>query len=395
MSALLLSGCWDARDIEDRGYVMGVAIDSYPPMPLGQESPSEDAQERPLEVNPLDTGVPKYAYTVQLPIIKLGRLPNQQGGGGEPDTPRTWEITQAGNSIFEMNRTLSTRTNTALYYEHLQVIIISEDVARQGLYKVLDFFIRDPEMRSRTKIFVTQGDAKAVLDVIPRIEDYSSIYLAKIINNARSTAKMIHWTDLGKAAQLLYQGDDFALAHVQVSKDEVKNIGAGVFREDKLVGWINGTEVEAGKLISDLYIGGTIISSLTLDQKGFITLEVTKAQTNITPQVVNDQIRFKIDIDIEGNLVDATDFPKPESFDTAHLEQAEIAFQDSVKSQCADYLNKMQHEFKTDINGFGRILEANKPDVWEQIKEDWRYVYPQTKMDITVKVSIKQMGNIR
>lgn len=395
LASLLLSGCWDARDIEERGFVLGVAVDTYPPIATGQEDPAEADEEKPLEVTPIDTGVPIYTYTVQLPIIRLARSPNQQGGGGDASTPKTWEITETGNSIFEMSRNLTSRTNTTIYYEHLQVIVISEAVARQGIHKVLDFFIRDPEMRSRTKVFITKGDAKAVLDVIPRIEDYSSIYLAKTTNNARLVAKLIHWTDLGKAAQFLYEKNDFLLPYVQVSKDEVKNMGEAVFREDKMVGWLSGSDVEANKLIRNLYEGGVLTSTLLPDNKGYVTLEITKAKTHITPVVTGDQITFQIDIDVVGNFVDATNFNEPGSFDQNDLDAAARAFEKSIKSQCELTLDKLKHELKVDVSRFGKILEAEKPEVWEQIKDDWRDVYPQTKAEISVKVSIKQMGNIR
>jgi len=63
----------------------------------------------------------------------------------------------------EINRSITTRMNLIPNYEHLQVIIISEKVARKGLRNVLDLFIRDHEMRSRTKLFITDGDAKKAL----------------------------------------------------------------------------------------------------------------------------------------------------------------------------------------------------------------------------------------
>jgi len=32
---ILLTGCWDSIDIEDRAYVIGIAIDEYPQLPQG------------------------------------------------------------------------------------------------------------------------------------------------------------------------------------------------------------------------------------------------------------------------------------------------------------------------------------------------------------------------
>jgi len=77
--------------------------------------------------------------TIQIPIIKHASLPNiLSGGTSEPNTLKTWDITQVGNSFMEINRSITTRMNLIPNYEHLQVIIISEKVARKGLRNVLD-----------------------------------------------------------------------------------------------------------------------------------------------------------------------------------------------------------------------------------------------------------------
>ena len=150
---LLLAGCWDHIDIEQRGYVLGVAIDAYPPMPgkdekaASEETPPEE--EEKIEMMETHTGKPSYAMTIQMPILRKNPQPAEGGGSSSEGGGLTWEITQVGNSFMAMNRELLARTSLSLYYEHLQVIIISDQVARKGISDVLDFFTRDPEMRRR------------------------------------------------------------------------------------------------------------------------------------------------------------------------------------------------------------------------------------------------------
>jgi len=58
---ILLTGCWDSIDIEDRAYVIGIAIDEYPQLPQGiknKENIPENEQERTFESSTeVDTGV--------------------------------------------------------------------------------------------------------------------------------------------------------------------------------------------------------------------------------------------------------------------------------------------------------------------------------------------------
>lgn len=396
---VLLTGCWDAVDIEERAYVIGVAIDEYPPIPEGHESENKDPdskQERILERDTeVDTGKPIYAMTIQLPVIKLGTLPNAQGGGSaEQGTPKTWEITQAGNSFMEMNRTIATRVNLKPYYEHLQVIVISDKVAKKGLKNVLDFFIRDHEMRSRTKVFIIEGEAKKVLDIVPRIEDYSSIYLAKMVSNAKVSAKMIHWTDLGKAVQSIYSEQDFALPRIKISVDEVMNKGAAIFKGDKMIGWIDGSDVEAGKMMRNLTKGGILTARMPGHKDSIMTLEIAKAKSKVTPLIQGNTVTFKIDLDIKGNYVENVNCTFEKEIDQDFVEEACKTFEESMQSQCKQTIEKVQN-MGADIFLFGTILETQKPSYWEKVKDKWHDVFPHVKTEVNVKVSINQIGNIR
>ncbi|NLY43938.1 MAG: hypothetical protein GX066_08225 [Clostridiaceae bacterium] len=48
---MLLTGCWDRKDIESRGYVIGVAIDKYPPNPMESEKNGEKEATQEEEEN--------------------------------------------------------------------------------------------------------------------------------------------------------------------------------------------------------------------------------------------------------------------------------------------------------------------------------------------------------
>ncbi|HHY83083.1 MAG TPA: hypothetical protein GX505_10470 [Clostridiales bacterium] len=96
--AILLTGCWDRKDIETRGYVLGVAIDKYPPNPTKTEDgpPNEATAEEEVRLEKMELHIqpPIYAFTVQLPILKkaeLATISTGAGGGGGGAESKTWE----------------------------------------------------------------------------------------------------------------------------------------------------------------------------------------------------------------------------------------------------------------------------------------------------------------
>lgn len=399
----ILTGCWDRIDIENRAYVLGVAIDKYPPIPqTDQQSKSEtsEGEEEKFETMELHTGEPMYAMTVQVPIIKKANFSvptaaGGSGGGGGGEASRTWDVTQVGNSFFEMNRELASRMSFIPYYEHLQTIILSEEVAAQGIKDVLDFFVRDPEMRRRTKVFISPGYAKSILDVTPRIEDYPSVYLAKIPLNSSVSAKIIYRTDLGEAVQNIQAGLDFILPKVEGTKDELKVSKAIVFKGDKMVGELSELEIEALKMIRGNYKGGVITTQNPDDAKGIIALEVTKVKSKIVPEVNGQKAGFTVNLNIQGNYAENINMDGYQKIDNEYLEEAEKAFSTYIEQQCVDTVKRVQRDFNADIFQFNNILKTQKPAYWKQVQERWYDIFPGINVQIKAKVTIRQVGNSR
>ncbi|WHH60075.1 Ger(x)C family spore germination protein [Petroclostridium sp. X23] len=396
----IMTGCWDREDIENRGYVLGVAVDSYPPVPKGQVSgeESETAKEEiKFEKMQLHEGEPRYAMTIQLPIIKKATLRTAAGsGGGGGDGAATWDITQVGNSFISMNREMASRTDVVPFYEHLQVIVISEDVAKQGIQNVIDFFIRDPEMRRRTRVFISKGEAKRILDVIPRREDYASLYLAKLPEHATKSSRIIHRTDLGEASISINEGEAFVLPRVEATKDELKTNTAAVFKKGKMLGWISPIEMEYVKLVRDLYLGGVITAKCPQDENGIITFEVGKAKTKITPIIEGREVSFKVDIKMEGGFAEETDSGSIKHIiNEEYLKEAEKAFAKMVNKQCLATIESVQKKYGADIFHFSRILKTEEPAYWVEIKDQWDEMFPRVEVVVNTNVGIKQVGNIR
>src|SRR5699024_10935445 len=74
--------------------------------------------------------------------------------------------TTDGNSIYEMGEKVASISSKSPYYEHLAVLIISEDVAKQEhtLSNLLDTYIRDVHLRRDIYIVVAEGEAKKTLE---------------------------------------------------------------------------------------------------------------------------------------------------------------------------------------------------------------------------------------
>ena len=391
----LLSGCWDYDEIEDRGVVLGIAIDKASPIPKGQDEKNEHSDEKKIETMELQVGEPKYAFTIHLPLMaKASNKPSgMSSGGGEKDP--SWEMTVVSNSLFSANREFSTRLEYPPFYEHLQAIVISEDVAKEGIKEALDMILRDPEMRRRMKVFITPEEAKKIFDVQPRINDYSSMYLANLPDNANKTSRMLHLTDLGELSESLHSGTDFVLPRVISTKDEIKNAGSAVFKEGKMVGWLGEVGTIYLKWIRDAVLGGIITINSPYDKEGVIVLELQNAKTKINPVIDGDNIKFIIESKAKVNIAEESISSFQDSLDDNFIKAVEKEAEDLVKNYMIETVKYVQKEFEADIFHFNIALKRQKPHIWELVKDSWHEEFREVKVEPKIKVKVKLVGVVK
>lgn len=376
-------GCWDYFEIDKRGYVLGIAID------LATEA---DLEEAKLQSIIPESGMPLYVFTIQLPIIANAKQkPGSQGGSGPP-SDRVWNLKILANSLFEAQREFSTRLDFQPFFEHLKVIVISEDAARKGISTPLDFLIRDHEMRRRTKVFVTPGTAYSILQVTPKIEDYSALYLRSLPENASKTSRMPHITDLGVVSERLHTDIDFALPKIISSREEIKSVGGAVFKKDKMVGWMNELQMNYLKWVDNIVKGGTITISAFSNEEKIIALELCKVKTNVKPIVKGDNITFIIESNANANITEIGYKHGKEVFDDDFIKKVQSAAAEKVANGMRQTIKTVQNDFGTDLFFFYRTLQRYAPDTWDKVQSNWSEIFPNVNTEINVNIKIEHIG---
>ena len=137
-----LSGCFDRRELDTIGIVMGVAID---------KAVAEGETE----------------LTIQManPSEKSGSDSKEKNGGSE--TKPFINVSSTGRNINYIVREMQNKMSRMIYVAHSQVIILGEELAKSGVRDVLDFFARAPEARMTLYVIVAKGKARDMLDITP------------------------------------------------------------------------------------------------------------------------------------------------------------------------------------------------------------------------------------
>lgn len=379
---LLLSGCWDQRELQDRGFVLAAAIDV-------NDEPGNDTGLRRIESFTHAFGGNPYRLSLQ--VLKLGPVDpgeKEQKGGG-----KTFTLSNTGISLFDMIRDMRSQTSKGLWFEHIQTIVISEDaVKRAGLHKLIDFFQRDGEMRWHTRLYITPGKAQELIDFKPPTGEPGGIYLSNI---AKQHIKNPHIgaasTDLGFTGATLDGGGDVVLPRIEMVKDKVKVNGLAMFKRDRFVGYIDEFTIKGIRFLRGNEKSALVAFECPVHPGEFALFELFRHHTKLTPHVKGDSIWFTLDVAMRGNLGEVSCGAEHDTSDPVYLEKARVAFAKAVERNIAHSAQVCQ-TMGVDALYFGRMLKAYKPETWERIEDRWDEIFPTIPLYTSVNVTILNVG---
>lgn len=386
---LIVSGCWDRREIQDRSFVLAVAIDKAEEKKPGQPSGKKQLQG----IDPQIYG--GHEYQLSLQILKFS--PGKSGdSGSQPAGGKTYVLSSTGRPFFEMLRDMSAKNGKVLWFEHMQVIFISEQVIKEtSINRFIDFFRRDAEMRWNTRIYITSGNAKSLLEFEPPTGEAGGLFFT---GAARNVGKNPHLAtagvDIAYVARALDNKSDFILPHIEMEGKEPKISGMAMFQKDRFVGYVSDYTVKGIKLLRGLEKSALITTECPDHPGEVITFELFRHDTILQPHVDGDNIYFTSNIAMRGNIGEGTCSLLHKPYDPEFMGRLTAAFTQEIERNIQYAVAECQQLGVDDLE-FAQHLKAYKPKEWAKIKDRWHEVFPTIPVYVTARVSIISVGEHR
>lgn len=367
---LLLAGCWDQINIEDRGFIAGLAIDQ-----------SDDETRDPDRI------------TVSHQFIVPAKIGDIEQGGGE-EKPYT-NLSASGNSLSEIGQELSALTARQPFYEHLKIIVFSEDLAQKpGVFDSLaDVFIRYHEMRRATRVFITGGKASDILEIEPETDKVPAMYIDSLIENSNFNIELTDPVKLGDLHAFLLNEDSYAIPHVIPLDSRIEADGVSVFSgyNNQMVGKLDKEETKGLNLIKRPNKGGVINFEIN-DHLMVYSIDQTKSSIKID---ATDQNNIDIDIQIEteGDILEM--FGSKPLLDETYMEEMEKQINKRIEQLATTTIEKAQNELKVDFFGFSSILRQKHYSTWKDIQDNWERgdnLFSKSNITVSASTEILSIG---
>ncbi|MCZ8523517.1 MULTISPECIES: Ger(x)C family spore germination protein [Paenibacillus] len=372
---LALSGCWNRRELNDIAIAVGLAIDW-----------DESGQ-----------------YLVTAQIVDPGEVAPRKGGG----TGTTVSTYEAKNkSVAEALRKMTTVLPRKIYLSHLQILVLGETLAKDGIAESLEYLSRNHEVRSDFFVVLSKN-AKAgeILNYLTPLEKIPSQKLRKSLETSEKIWAPTHTVQLDELiTDMVEPGHSAVLTGVMIegdkskgkSKEGLSTITPGsllqyanlaVLRKDRLAGWLNEPESKGFN-----YIKGNVqntVGTIGCGGKGHVSVELFNSESKVKAVEENGSPVIEVHLFTESNVTEVhcdIDLGKQESVLLLEQEAAKRT-KDIMEASV-----KKAKKLKADIFGFGETIHQANPKLWAGLKEDWEAQFAKLPVRIEVEAKIRRTG---
>jgi len=384
---LLLTGCWDRLEIEERAVVLAISVDLAKPEAAKEESDISHMDQ----VNP----VPKHSMIrIAAQIAVPGRIPLGPGEGSNTSTP-VWVLEAVGHTVDDAMLAMQQQVSDQLFYGHLRVILVSEAFARSGMGNLNDYFRRHPEVRRLAWLAITQGKAAPLMKTAPELERVPALYLLSMFDHAVEMGKYPN-EFVGKFwSKMSSLGTEPHLPYIRPLKTGNIEIGGlAYFRGEKMVGTTKPLEIGAFMGITGMPEGGYSAFVRLPDSDETVMFKANTRQTRTSVTLKDGKPHVKIHITLEGDIAEKSE-GYATSLDQVHvLQRIQQALEADSEELYGNLIRKTQKD-GSDIFGFGERLRAKEPAYWNRhvrTKAAWEEQYAELTAEIVADVNIRRIG---
>lgn len=396
---LSLSGCWSYKELNNYSFVVATGIDKG--------------------------SAPGRFKVIEQIAVPSNMKAGSSKGGGSGGNEAYWNVENEGETVFATVRDITRKVQRKPFFGHNKVLVIGRDIAKEGIFKYLDFFARDTEPRISTLMVVAKDTATDILTQKPHLEKLTSEKIDKLLENHIYNSTFQHVQMLGFIEDMLSEnkaavvpiidniemsvseeesgGDNSGKGGKSEGKSGSQNPeggqssstgnnkvlvidGCAIFKDYKMVGQIDNIQSRAYSFATNNAMGGIIvIDSPEGGEK--LDIEFNKVKGNIKPVIKGDKASIEIKVRMIAGIADQQskkNYGTPEK-----LKKVTEKLSETVKKEILDSVMKSK-EMSADYFGFGNAIYRKNPKLWKKLKKNWDEELK--KLDVQVKVEAKIGG---
>ena len=311
--------------------------------------------------------------------------------------------TGKGKSIQEAYRQIKLSSSRYLYPDHLRIVIINESIAKEDISQILDFYLRDPSIRTEFNVLIGKNnDIISTITPLNQISASSIIDTLKINNNYLGVSNNTTLNEM--AISYLNPNTEIILPSIKLNnqskeKDTEENTkstkinsiyelsGLAIFKDNKLQGYLTNKESITYNMIKN-NIENSILT-YECEKNKYLTLEIITSKSKITTK----NKKINIDLSIQATINESSCSTKLNN--KKNIEIIEHNLEKYLNNNIKNDIDYIRNKYNTDIFGFLDTIYKQDYNTYIKVKNNWyNNEFKNIPINIKTKIRIVGIGNI-
>lgn len=339
-------------------------------------------------------------YEVIVQVVN----PKKEQDSSSSNEPDFITFESTGSTLHESFRKLTKKSLKRIYGNQMQVVIIDESIAKNNLKDILDFLIREPEIRN--EVYILIGKDKDILKILTPLNNISSQNIKESIENDTKRlgcSKIITLSDLIKD----YKNPNIELTipSIKISGNsndgkEEKNLeqsqtdtsieldGIAVFKDNKLKGYLTDDESLTYNFITNK-IKNTLIKLNYNNNNEYIITETISSKTKLIPNIKNNTIT----INIKGTSAITELNKKIDIEKKENINKLEKKLNNKIEKFITINYQRINDKYNSDIYGFKDLYYKTNNKYYKKMNNK-ENILKNIKIKVKVDIKIIEQGNL-
>ncbi|WP_055105924.1 Ger(x)C family spore germination protein [Paenibacillus ihumii] len=338
--AILLSGCWDAKEPQSVNFVTALGIDYV-----------------------------KGEYTVYAQVLAFGDISKQESSANTEET-QVWIATGKGETISKALMSIYPASQQKTLWTHVKAIVFSKSLLNSNLGECLNSLLRSSELRYTPWVYGTDQDIPSILsgvsllnqsalnselmdprEVYEQLSTVEPLRLIKLMNGIREPAATVLLPSI-KLTDQVWSSKEKPISLVRLD-------GAYVISKGENKGFLNGGLLNGARWVAFKNMHRYPVL-LKLKNGSQAQINIVDSKPSVKVRLDRGQVRFTVKIKVTAAVSEVAGQPAPTSLQIKEAASAQI------KQQIIGNFHAAKAK-KIDIYGIEDILYRKFNPQWKKM----------------------------
>lgn len=334
--------------------------------------------------------------------------PKNQNDASSANQPQFVTYESKGNTLQEAFRNIVKESSRKIYGMHVQLLVITENIAKEDLQSMLDFFFRNVEIRKEFYVILdTTKDDNKLLKVLTPVTNLSSQSIMETLetnNKFLGISNLVTFNDLMDT--FLDDNKELVLPtiYMEGNYEEGKNeeilketdtetkifLGnMAIFKDEKLLGYLTKEESITVNLLKNEIKDALITYECSKDK--YTTSEITLDKTEIKI----DLKTLKININIKGTGTLSEYQCEKDLTKEKEIKKINKELNNYIEKTVKQSINSINKKYNSDIYNLKDMIYKQDTKYYNKIKDNYyEEIFNKLTFEVKSNFELQGKGNI-